>query len=127
MRQVPLGVSAILAGSVLLATGCKPNLRIPHMGVKRITATPKVGVHVRVENAGSRDAAKPFKVVFRNHATGASATVPFAHGLKRHQSRPIKAQLPAAAGEMIVVRVDADDHVNESDENDNTRKKPAPP
>ena len=127
MRQVSLGVCAILAGSVLLAAGCKSNLRVPHMGVQRITATPKVGVHVRIENAGSRDAKAPFKVLFRNDATGASTIVPFPHGLKRHQSRPIKAQLPAAVGEMIVVRVDPDDNVNESDENDNTHKKPAPP
>jgi len=127
MRRVSLGLCVILAGILLLTTGCKPNLRIQHMAVNRITATPKVGVHVRIENDGGREAKGPFEVLFRNQTTSQSTTVPFAHGLKAHQSRLIKAQLNAAVGEPIIVRVDPDDYVDESDENDNARKKNAPP
>jgi len=127
MQRISLTVCVLLAGGLAMAAGCKSNLRVDHMDVQRITATPKVGVHVRIENAGSRDAKGPFQVLFRNQTTGASTTVPFAQGLKRHQSRLIKAQLHAAVGEMITVRVDPDDYVNESDEHDNAHKKPAPP
>jgi len=127
MRRVSLGLCVILAGGLFLAAGCKPNLRIQHMVVKRITATPKVGVHVRIENDGGGNAKGPFEVLFRNQATSQSTTVPFAHGLKPHQSRLIKAQLNASVGQLIVVRVDPDDYVNESDENDNIQKKHAPP
>lgn len=126
MRRTRLFPCLILAGGLALAAGCKPNLRVDHMHVHHIGG-PNYGVHVVVENEGSGDAKKPFRVLFRNQTTGSPPKfVDFSHGLKHKTKRPIKEQLTASTNDVIVVRLDVDDNVHESRESDNVRKKPAP-
>ncbi len=104
----------------------EPNLEIGHIWFHGISPT-QVGVHARIQNDGNEHATQPFRVLIFNQTTGGAPMVMhFQHGLKADQSRVIHASLAATSGQVIVVRIDPDDHVAESDEGDNVRKKPAP-
>ena len=128
MRRMRLGVCVLVIGSLALAAGCKPNLRLSGpVAAQRIGATNNVGVHVVVENDSRRDVKHPFRVGFRRfHPAGPWKFVSFSHGLKRQQKRPIKQLVDAAVGTDLQVRVDFDDNIPESDENDNFKQRPAP-
>ena len=129
MRRMSLGLCGLVIGSLVLAAGCKPNLRVAGP-VTKTRVGSDVGVKAVIENADRGDAKDAFKVSFRRlePTVGPWQDVPFAHGLAKHKKREIKALVPnVPPHKKIAIVVDRGDAVHESNEGDNERIFPAPP
>ena len=129
MRRMSLGLCGLVIGSLVLAAGCKPNLRVAGP-VTKTRVGSDVGVKAVIENADRGDAKDAFKVSFRRlePTVGPWQDVPFAHGLAKHKKREIKALVPnVLPHKKIIIVVDRGDAVRESNEGDNERTFQAPP
>ena len=129
MRRMSLGLCGLVIGSLALAAGCKPNLRVAGP-VTKTRIGSDVEVKAVIENADRDDAEDAFIVSFRRlePAVGAWQDVPFGHGLAKHKKREIKALVPnVPPHKKIIIVVDRGDAVRESNEGDNERTFPAPP
>ena len=129
MRRMNPAVCVLAIGSLVLAAGCKPNLRVAGP-VTRTRVGSDVGVKAVIENDSRGDADDAFVVSFRRlePTPGPWQDVPFAHGLAKHKTREIKALVPNVPPlKKIAVVVDRGDAVRESNEGDNERIFQAPP
>jgi len=131
MRRMSLAVCVLVIGCVVLAAGCKPNLRIVgNPSANRLTPN-KVRVEAVIKNASRGDADHPFKVTIRCPISGAVKDIAFGHGLKKGKSRPINAVIDANntshVGKPIHVHVDPADVIEESNEGDNHKITHVPP
>ena len=121
MRRMRPGVCALVIGSLALAAGCKPNLRVKGP-VGQTLMGPDVQVKLTIENDGKRHAKRPFKVGFRRHTPPSTVWkfVPFGHGLAKGKEREIKVKvLSATTNDKIEIVVDHGHNIKESDEGDN--------
>ena len=129
MQRMSLGLCGLVIGSLVVAAGCKPNLRVAGP-VTRTRVGSDVGVKAVIENAGRDDADDAFIVSFRRlePSPGPWQDVPFSHGLAKHKKRQIKALVPnVPPHKKIAIVVDRGDTVRESNEGDNQRIFQAPP